>query len=83
MFCFCLATFYILAFPTLMGAATGHVNPSKVGYSMSDGNFVVASPTALTDCISLESGELIGEPTKLWCQDLKLLSMTVRGASSM
>ena len=30
---FSLATTYILAFPTLMGAATGYVNPSKSGKS--------------------------------------------------
>lgn len=73
MFCFCLATFYILAFPTLMGAATGYVNPSKVGYSMSDGNFVVASSTALTNCISLESGELIGETNRTFVSGPQVL----------
>lgn len=59
---FCLATFYILSWPTLMGAATGYVNPSTPGYSMTDGNFVMASASNLTTCISLDRGEMIGEP---------------------
>lgn len=53
MFWFCLASFYILSFPTLMGAATGYVNPSDSGYIMDDGNFVMASDSDLTTCISL------------------------------
>ena len=58
---FSLATLYILAFPTLMGAATGYVNPSNSGYSMSDGNFVMASSDNLTHCFLLDHGELIGK----------------------
>ena len=61
MFWFCLATFYILSFPTLMSAATGYVNPSTPGYSMSDGNFIMASASNLTTCIYLDNGEMIGE----------------------
>ena len=53
MFWFCLASFYILSFPTLMGAATGYVNPSNPGYSMDDGSFVMASDSDLTSCITL------------------------------
>lgn len=58
---FSLATLYILAFPTLMGAATGYVNPSNSGYNMSDGNFVMASSSSLTNCFSLDHGALIGQ----------------------
>ena len=53
MFWFCLASFYTLSFPTLMGAATGYVNPSNPGYSMDDGSFVMASDSDLTSCITL------------------------------
>ena len=61
MFWFCLASFYILSFPTLMGAATGYVNPSSPAYSMDDGSLVTASAKNLTSCITLVNGEMIGE----------------------
>ena len=57
---FGLATIYTLAFPTLMGAATGYVNPSKPGYRMTDGSVVMAQSPNLTYCIPVMSGELIG-----------------------
>ena len=58
---FCLATFYILSFPTLMGAATGYVNPSSPTYSMDGGSLVTASASNLTACVTLVNGEMIGE----------------------
>ena len=57
---FALATIYTLAFPTLMGAATGYVNPSTPGYRMTDGSVVTAQSPNLTYCIAVLSGELIG-----------------------
>ncbi|KAL8795150.1 MAG: hypothetical protein Q9195_002305 [Heterodermia aff. obscurata] len=62
MFWFCLASFYILSFPTLMGAATGYVSPSTVGYNMDDGSFVTASSASLTSCVTLYDGDMIQEP---------------------
>ena len=58
---FCLTTVYVLAFPTLMGAATGYVTPSYPGYSMPDGNTLVATSDDLTQCYDLLAGALIGE----------------------
>ena len=61
MFWFCLASFYILSFPTLMGAATGYVNPSSPAYNSGEGSLVTASAENLTTCITLINGEMIGE----------------------
>ena len=57
---FGLATMYTLAFPTLMGAATGYVNPSTPSYRMSDGTLIDAQSQELTHCIPVYSGALIG-----------------------
>lgn len=57
---FAFATFYTLAFPTLMGAATGYVNPSSPGYKTNDGTVLTADSEDLIYCIPIPSGELIG-----------------------
>lgn len=57
---FGLATLYTLAFPSLMSAATGYVNPSTPSYRMSDGTWINAQSQDLTYCIPIYSGALIG-----------------------
>lgn len=57
---FGLATIYTLAFPTLMSAATGYVNPSTPSYKMADGTLIDAQSKNLTLCIPVYSGALIG-----------------------
>ena len=58
---FCLSTIYILAFPTLMSAATGYVVPSTAGYRMPDGSFVMPDSAKLTSFYTLPNGAQIGE----------------------
>lgn len=60
-FWFCLATIYTLSFTTLMSAATGYVTPSKAGYTLPNGDFVMPNSEKLKNCFVLEAGALIGE----------------------
>lgn len=57
---FALAVTYVLAFPTLMGAATGYVNPSVASYSMGNGSYVSAESIKLYHCAKITKGSLIG-----------------------
>ena len=57
---FALAITYVLAFPTLMGAATGYVNPSIASYNMGQGSWTPANSIKLFHCANVTRGSLIG-----------------------
>ena len=55
-----LAMAYILVFPTLIESATGYVNPSSSGFSVSNGSFVMSDSNDLLSCLNVTGGALIG-----------------------
>ena len=57
---FALAVTYVLAFPTLMGAATGYVNPSTTSYNMGNGTWAPVDTLKLFHCANVTKGSLIG-----------------------
>lgn len=59
---FCISTFYVLAFSTLISAGSGYVTPSTAGFTMADGSFLTASSESLIQCFNLTDGALIGLP---------------------
>ena len=57
---FALAVTYVLAFPTLMAAATGYVNPSTASYKMSEGRYIDVDSIQFVECLNVTQGHLIG-----------------------
>ena len=57
---FAISTIYVLAFPVLISATGGYVQPSIIGYRMPDGAVVTADSGALTSCFDIPAGGLIG-----------------------
>ena len=51
---------YVLAYPTLISAATGYVNPSTRRYRMPDQSLIAADSEELRHCLLLENGSAVG-----------------------
>lgn len=59
---FGLATLYVLAYPTLMSAATGYLNPSEIRYRVQNDILISPDSNDLTYCIQIHNAPLIGLP---------------------
>lgn len=57
---FGLATLYILAYPTLMSAATGYLKPSDVRYRVQKDTLISPDSKNLTACIQIHNAPAIG-----------------------
>ncbi len=55
-----IAIAYVLAFPTLMGAATGYVNPSKTNFRMPDGVLEPLTSSKIVTCFLIADGSRVG-----------------------
>ena len=55
-----ISSVYVLAFPSLISATAGYVQPASASYTMPDGNFVTQNSNELTSCFVVPAGASIG-----------------------
>lgn len=57
---FGFATMYVLGSPTLMSAATGYLNPSRIIYRTEDNRYIPADSDSLRHCFQFANAHLVG-----------------------